>query len=628
MNTLVQNVQNNNYDQVKAILEKQKNDNKFQLHWYETNEKFVEQGFKEAIKLKYNDIVQLFIQMGVGANCKLKEGCPMTYIAAKVNNLEALKIMVSHFEDQLWGLEFSFFKPKSLFGDYYYQSVLEIAVKKRYVDTVRYILKNGGGPNRGNSLLVQVAIDGYLDVIDVLVEYGASVKKAILYLFSYDKQRKMQHVLQTLTDYAFGVDFSYRWQLDGFKEYSLSRIKFLGISLKGEPLTRDNTPFEGIEQVLYTIDEIKSLDEEDRREVLLDRIQKEYARISTKEMSESKPLNFVTLSDATRYGFVEIVSERLQAGINPNQNVKRYEHSDYAIPLISMAVQNENWELIQLFVEHPKLDHSFLIEPLRKTTSKEISDYLLGKIDIDQFDNKGKSLLHYAAEVSDMDQIKMLVNRGANVNLVEEYYEKYTPLLRIVSRLRFIHSEEKFYKTLEMVQFLVSQGADPTYITSKVSIFSFSCKEYPEDRLVASILSGGWAINSIGSQGNNLLECAVKFRSRCYYQPLLREEAEIDLQKCSLTERRIIREKSERAVVEILHKNGRTINSTDSDGNTALHFAAIEGCEDSIRFLLKYRANFVQKNNKGETPFDIASTNDTTKALFEKYINKYQFDNK
>lgn len=66
----------------------------------------------------------------------------------------------------------------------------------------------------------------------------------------------------------------------------------------------------------------------------------------------------------------------------------------------------------------------------------------------------------------------------------------------------------------------------------------------------------------------------------------------------------------------ILLKNGADINSIDNSGNTPLHILAGDGEErtDVIKFLVMKGANIGIKNNKGETPYDIA------KLRFGSYI--------
>jgi len=48
------------------------------------------------------------------------------------------------------------------------------------------------------------------------------------------------------------------------------------------------------------------------------------------------------------------------------------------------------------------------------------------------------------------------------------------------------------------------------------------------------------------------------------------------------------------------------VNAKNSDGNTALHIAAIYGYKDMAEFLLASKADVNGKNNKGETPLRLA----------------------
>jgi ankyrin repeat protein len=72
-------------------------------------------------------------------------------------------------------------------------------------------------------------------------------------------------------------------------------------------------------------------------------------------------------------------------------------------------------------------------------------------LDINAFDELGRTPLHYAAQREHLDAVRYLISRGADVNARHEPTISNTPLADIASSCTF-----------EMAKLLVDSGADPT----------------------------------------------------------------------------------------------------------------------------------------------------------------------
>jgi ankyrin repeat protein len=72
-------------------------------------------------------------------------------------------------------------------------------------------------------------------------------------------------------------------------------------------------------------------------------------------------------------------------------------------------------------------------------------------------------------------------------------------------------------------------------------------------------------------------------------------------------------------MAETLLKNKADVNLAFKNGNTPLHFAVASGNLKIVKLLVEKGANKNAKNNKGQTPFDIAIDND-----IKKYLKKSQ----
>jgi len=67
--------------------------------------------------------------------------------------------------------------------------------------------------------------------------------------------------------------------------------------------------------------------------------------------------------------------------------------------------------------------------------------------------------------------------------------------------------------------------------------------------------------------------------------------------------------------VEFLLKRGANVNAQDRSGETPLHKAAWRSQEDTIKLLLKYGANRDVENKEGKKPVDHAKDSDTRRIL-------------
>lgn len=73
-------------------------------------------------------------------------------------------------------------------------------------------------------------------------------------------------------------------------------------------------------------------------------------------------------------------------------------------------------------------------------------------------------------------------------------------------------------------------------------------------------------------------------------------------------------------MVELLIKNGATVDARDSNGDTPLCLAAAEGHEETAVALLKAGADPRVRNNKGQTPLDLAVGRPAIELILRKAL--------
>jgi len=71
------------------------------------------------------------------------------------------------------------------------------------------------------------------------------------------------------------------------------------------------------------------------------------------------------------------------------------------------------------------------------------------------------------------------------------------------------------------------------------------------------------------------------------------------------------------ATIEKMLANGTKPNLANAEGNTALHFASLEGRVAIVKLLLKHGAKVNIRNTANGTPFDSAGAGSPTAAMLE-----------
>jgi len=99
--------------------------------------------------------------------------------------------------------------------------------------------------------------------------------------------------------------------------------------------------------------------------------------------------------------------------------------------------------------------------------------------DINEFDDFGKTALHYAADEEHLDLVRYLLQAGANVNAADERWIGNTPLTNVAGSC-----------SLELARLLIDAGADPMSPgwTRLTAVYHASQRSDDEGRLVYKLL--------------------------------------------------------------------------------------------------------------------------------------------
>lgn len=273
--------------------------------------------------------------------------------------------------------------------------------------------------------------------------------------------------------------------------------------------------------------------------------------------------------------------------------------------------------------------------PLHYSSSPEVVDVLLRHgADINHKNKDGETPLISALTSSRFDVAEHLVERGADINVIEKKTGK-TPLCFFVS-VEFnekllkmganpnVVVEEKYgkysplhyaaiYGYTDHAQLLIDYGADVNSLaTGKAPLCSAQSPE-----MVNFLLDNGADIEIKDDKQETPLFYAV-FGDVDVVQALVKRGANIHaLDKSGNT---ILHYQSDPKVTTYLLMHGLDPNARNNRNETPLHNAVIdsnldeENLRDSaleiIRVLLEYGANVSIKNDFGETPIDVANSED------------------
>lgn len=243
-------------------------------------------------------------------------------------------------------------------------------------------------------------------------------------------------------------------------------------------------------------------------------------------------------------------------------------------------------------------------KPLHQTVAAGNIDQVKSLIskgaDVNAKDEKGNTPLHLVARYGykQKDMAELLIARGADVNAKNR--DGWTPLHSTAWRSYTGHRD--------IAELLITSGSDIQARDKKGRMPLHYAAGANSTDLVELLLTKGADINALGWQGYTGLHEAAIWRKKDVVELLLTKDADANVKNhMGETPLHIAAALGSREIVELLIAGGANVNAKDAEGSTPLHAAALTGLDKIVEALLARGADVNAKANSGTTPLHNAA---------------------
>ncbi|MCR2048833.1 ankyrin repeat domain-containing protein [Acetatifactor muris] len=227
---------------------------------------------------------------------------------------------------------------------------------------------------------------------------------------------------------------------------------------------------------------------------------------------------------------------------------------------------------------------------------------LFSRESMEQTDNQGETAIHLAAENGHTTMLKVMLEKGVNVNLTED-----APAEAGTSPLHLACANGH----VDVVKLLMDAGADDTVKTingETPAHLALSRKRYGKEfnitqrKEILSLLKNLDIPREDGKTPFLLLDYTTGELLSLFL------ERGVNVNHADNTGMTALMS-ADKDMIKLLLRAGADLTMADNAGNTALHHALSRGSEEDARFLIRKGADYNRPNNHGETPVQIAVEN-------------------
>jgi ankyrin repeat protein len=252
----------------------------------------------------------------------------------------------------------------------------------------------------------------------------------------------------------------------------------------------------------------------------------------------------------------------------------------------------------------------------------QIQDLICAGVNVNEPLEDNHTLLMIAASRGYFDAVKLLVNAGADVNVIS--YQGDNALAQAISGC-----------LEEIFNYLSPITSDEVKKWAEISGLIGSSTD-GDPKIVALLSENGADLNATNEEndGQTALIVATEFRNIPFVQALISAKADVNLKDFggqsplivaakfrNSTEKRMMgAEANLIELLQILIAAGADLNSIDNNGKTALIHSTQSGTDRCVKLLLEYGATVNTKDAEGNSALDYAkiqNKNEVIKLLLE-----------
>ncbi|KAF2893160.1 hypothetical protein ILUMI_13011 [Ignelater luminosus] len=317
------------------------------------------------------------------------------------------------------------------------------------------------------------------------------------------------------------------------------------------------------------------------------------------------------------------------------KNISIYEtvHS-YLIHFLPLACPHEYGEMkisdlpnIELYINRNNLYYRIMLGD-----KDSIRKLLKDNKNINERNNEGKTLLHYAVLQDEFEIINLLLLNGADVNTrklatsIPIYDNNFDLALR--RNITLLNDTNDGGNTplhyailkgkLQIIDLLLSKGASVNTRNYKSETSLHYGAKYGNLEIVDKLIYYKADINAINKKGNTPLHIAILKQKFDIVYSLLSKGADANLKNLNnSTPLHCCANKGDNKLLSTLMSLKVDINAQNIKGDTPLHIAILKGRSELIFLLLVRGANANIKNLCGNTPLHLSVQNDDVDSIIK-----------
>ena len=540
----------------------------------------------------YEDIADLLLAKGADVNAKAKRGCTLLYYAIWDNSKDAIKLLIS--------------KGANVNVKHDGYTPIVYAIWENDKDMVELLISKGADVNTkdkdGVTPYYWAAMQGSKDLVELLTAKGATVESTIHLAARTGDLAKVKRFIEEGTDVnvkdkvgqtplfsavladnndvvkfliAKGADVNAKNGIGAtplnFVMMSSGKVELL-ISKGADVNTKDKKGATPLHRAC-----LRGQGQKDVVELLIAKGSNVNAKITDRSANGWTPLYFACSAGAK--GLAELLIAK-GADINIKDNNGQTPlhlaclrgHKDVVELLIAKgadmnAKDNKQQTALSLAKEQ---GHEEIVELLRKHGAIEQAPVI----------SVHELSLHEAAVAGDIEQVKLHISKGTNVN--EKTATGDTPLHHAV-----IYGHE------DVAKLLIANGANVNERTTDGDTPLHYAARYGQKNVAELLITKGADVNAKNKNGDLPTHLAL----RGNLESPKKEVLELLIAKgTNLSCIQISAHQGDLAKVRSFVEQGISVDSRDSEGRTALHYAAMQGKADVVEFLLSRGADVNAKD--------------------------------